>query len=106
MPSVIWFFIAVGAVVGFVYEFGMTWYVTWSPQAQARHGQPMLGPDSLIIYGLIGAFCGGVLAAAIGTGYLKLRQRHIINTAELMRQIKEAESKEGQDRVWPPPPRQ
>ncbi len=92
------FLLAFGLVAGFAYEAGQAWYATWSPQAQVRD-RPHFGSDVIILYGLIGAFWGCLLAAVIGAVYRKLRERHRINTAELVRQTGEAEQE-----VWPPPP--
>lgn len=63
------FLIAIGLVLGFAYEFGMTWYATRPLQVRDR---PHFGLDVIILYGLIGAFWGGLLAAVMGTVYRRL----------------------------------
>lgn len=93
------FLVAIGLVLGFAYEFGMTWYATQAPQARDR---PHFGLDVFILYGLIGAFWGCLLAVAVGAVYRKLRERHKINVAELIRQAEKAPAED--QGVWPPPP--
>ena len=91
-----------GLVVGFAYEAGMTWYAAWSPQVQVGN-RPHFGPDVILLCGLIGAWWGGLLAAAVGAACQKIRERHRANMTKLMRQIAE-EEKEAVQAVWLPPP--
>ena len=95
------FFVPAGAVFGFAYEFGMTWYVTWSPQAQA-HVRPMVGPDVIIMSGFLGAFWGALLGAAAEAMSRTFSNRRRANAERVARQA--AEASIAAPGVWPPPP--
>lgn len=95
------FFVPAGAVFGFAYESGMTWYGTWSPQALA-HGHPMLGPDIIILAGLLGAFWGALLGAAAGAVSRVFGDRRRADAERIARQA--AEASIAAPGVWPPPP--
>lgn len=80
----------------------MTWYATWSPQVQVGN-RPHFGPDVILLYGLTGAWWGGLLTATVGTAYRKIREQCGANMTQLLRQIESEEEEAGQT-VWPPPP--
>ena len=95
------FLFAFGLVMGFAYEAAMTWYATWNPRV---HFRPHYGQDVILLYGLIGAGLGGLLAAAVGTTYRKIRGQCGANMTQLLWQI-EREEEEAAQTEWPPPPK-
>ena len=92
--------IAIGMGIGFVYEAGITYYVTWYVPKHT-HRSPMVGPDYAILSGLMGAVCGGLIAMAGEALVRTIIKRRSKDTTAAMRQAEAAD----EESVWPPPPK-